>query len=83
MIMDDLLAFIIKLICIVGEVFLNLFTGSLRELIRYPGMLLYKIIWPPNWFGKMEDNGVSFYVFGVLFYIFSGLFMGLYCCNSD
>jgi len=64
---------------------LHLFGGArmAASLIRLPGMLLYKIVWPPNWFSKMEDDGLTFYVFGVIFYILLGLYLGFYCCNDE
>ena len=82
--MEDIIAFFFRLFCVLGEMLLHLFSSArMASLIRLPGMLLYKIIWPPNWFSKMEDDGLTFYIFGVIFYILLGLYLGFYCCNDE
>ena len=83
--MEEIVLLIFKAFCIVGEFLLNILSGATtREVvIRLPGMLLYKIIWPPNWFSKMEDDGITFYIFGVIFYAILGIYLGFYCCQDE
>ena len=82
--MEEIVFFFFKIFCVVGEFLLNILSGATtREVIRLPGMLLYKIIWPPNWFNKMEDDGITFYVFGVIFYAVLGIYLGLNCCQEE
>lgn len=35
--------------------------------IKYPGILMQKIFWPPNWFNRVEVGPIS-YLAGILFY---------------
>ena len=58
--MENIVAFIFRALCGAGEILLNLLSGSLGKVIRYTGKIFYKIIWPPNWFGEMNDDGVIF-----------------------
>jgi len=81
--MEEIISILFKVICVVGEFLLNILSGTTtREIIRLPGMLLYKIIWPPNWFNKMEADGITFYILGVIFYILLGIYFGFFCCQD-
>jgi hypothetical protein len=82
--MEEILGLLFRLLLFIVEFLLNIFSGmAINIILRAPGVFLYKIIWPPNWFKEIDyDDDVTIYVFGVIFYIIIAVLAYFYCCNK-
>ena len=72
--MEEMFGLLFRLFLFLFEFLLQLFSGMTAGfLLKAPGLLLYKIIWPPNWFKEVDYDSPRLYYFGVLFYALFGV----------
>jgi len=79
--MEEFIGFFVRLFCVIGELLIQILDNRFaRSIVRSAGMIITKIFWPPNWSGKMEDDGITFYIIGAVFYISVFIYILFYCC---
>jgi hypothetical protein len=73
---EESVGFFWRIICFIAHIAFEL---GIEVGVRMPGLLLQKILWPPNWFRQIEVNPIT-YVLGILFYLVLGYIALFVCC---
>lgn len=67
-----------RVVCTVAQAVLEL---PFELGLKIPGLIIQKILWPPYWFGKVEEGPVT-YLAGVAFYVVAAVLLVVYCCDG-